>query len=651
MLTLTDPFFWFNLVLFFVVAYLIFTIPGQFLLRKISLTLFQKLVIGTFLGLVVWGLVGEVGGFFHIRWISYIYVFLSFFLWLRFYRFQLIEIFNRLKNPQRTQQKKGIIALILVGSLAQLAFIWPNGLLTKEGIYFCCGIPDTLYQLALTNELVHSFPPQEPGIYGVALKNYHFFTNIVVADMVRVFSLPLLSTFYQYFSLLITVGIGATAVVFCQLIKAKKLFISFLLFFLYFSGDIIYLFILILTRHLNLDFFFLYNASQLWISPSRALAIPIFFTGLSLLVLWISKKNIYQGILMAFVFGSLISIKTYMGIFALGGLVILGFYFLLRRGYRALVPLFIAGIIGLALYIPVNADAGGLIFTGFWRVENYIAQPVFNLGKFELARMVYVAHHSWLRVLSYDGIYSLLYGITIFGTLCASFFQTKRSLTLFPKELNIFLLSGIVISAFLGFFFIQKTGGSNSSQFIITIFIVLSLYAACAYSYWIPKLPSGMRPIIVIMVVVLTLPRMLISESVTIEEIINHRGFVIENQEIQALNFLKNHTPVDSLIVTDEVGLGFSATCNYISIFSKRPLFVCNGGEPGDRGVDTQSKKMISEHIFSDRNSLEVQSLLLKNSIHYIYLTAHSSLKAKENNQFTKKVFSNNAVTILQVLP
>jgi ammonia channel protein AmtB len=52
--------FWFNFIYFFIAAGFAFYIPGSFLLKKISLSILQKTVLATIVGMVMWGMQGYI---------------------------------------------------------------------------------------------------------------------------------------------------------------------------------------------------------------------------------------------------------------------------------------------------------------------------------------------------------------------------------------------------------------------------------------------------------------------------------------------------------------------------------------------------------------------------------------------------------------
>jgi len=677
MTTFLLPSFWLFFVGFFIAVFLAFYIPGSFLLRKIHLSTFQKIVLSSTIGMALWGWQGFVFGFLNIRWLTYIYLLVFFVLWIRAGAWEKFLAF--IKTPKLGFSKNIdflLIFIIVLGTLMQMTSVFFLGILTKAGIFFCCAPPDSLYHIALTNQLVKEFPPTEPGMAGVTVHNYHYMSNLVAADLVRIFHLPLVATLYQYFVVSLSLFLGLSAVAFGQMTSMKKSYIRWLVFFLYFSGDITFLLTFITGNGLNFNTPFMENALWLWVSPPRVFSAVVFFAGLCLLTLWIKQKKLFLGILTAFVFASLVSFKIYEGVFMAAGVTGLFVYFLLKRQFRMLIPLIFTGILSLILYLPVNASAGGFVFTGAWRFEDFITQPHLSLIHLEMAREIYAEHHNWFGVARFEFLFALLYLVFVFGTIILSVFQTKKSLSLFPRELNIFLISGISLCAIFGFFFIQTAGGANSVQFLITIDVICSIYAALACYYWLDKLRGTMKYIAIILIVLLTIPRIIDIEHDYITDIFSYPSLVIDNNQLEALSYIKENTPLDSILLVDNLEKKpsyfydaktkklFSAPLNtggawqgnfsyYVSFLSNRSMFidgdVFTNSIVQSHGVDTNERVNVERETFLDNKPAMIKTLLHKNNISYIYLGSKTKL-AKFPPPFLKPVFQNTEVSVLKVL-
>lgn len=637
-------------ILFIISVFIAFFIPGDVLLKKIPLSLFQRAVLGTVVGMVLWAWQGFIFGYLGLRWLSFAYLALFFAIWLLILLKKHSAVSFRLKFPKLDWL---LLIVIIFGVIIQLSSVWFNGIYSKKGLYFCCGnLYDSILHIALTDQVVKRFPPIEPGMSGTEVTNYHYWGNLAVADLIRVFKLPLISTQYQYSTVFLSLFLGLTAMAFGQILNLGRNFIRWLAFFLYFGGDTIYLIVSFIRREINFQMSSLEDGAKFLVNPPRAFSIIIFFTGVSLLFLWLKKKNFKAGLLASLIIGTLAGFKIYTGIFALSGLGFLGLKFLAKRDLKSISILILAFIISIIVYLPTNKNAGGLYFTGFYIFENFIVQPWMMLDRLELARLIYLEHNSWIRVIQYEAIYIFLFFLAIFGTKLIGLFQTKRSLSLLTKELNIFFLGGIIISAALGFFFQQKSGGANTFNFLVSIFIIGSVYSALACSYWQGKIKLKFLKLLFILVIVaLTIPRVINELYLNINKIKNEKGYTILNPELDALGYLKTKTEPNSLILVDYNYFTLDKESPYVSFLSKRPMFLSGlGDELSAHGIDFSDRKAESDIILNfDSSGSLLANTLLKNKIDYLYLSSIGSRVATDSVYFLEPVFENQKVTILKV--
>src|SRR6185437_15013066 len=317
--------FWLFFIAFFFAAFLAFYIPGHFFLKKYKLTTFQRTILALIIGIALWGWQGFIFGFLQIRWMTYFYLLFFLIVWIK--SGDPKSILESIKRRHKPTVDLPIILLILVGTLLQMLGVFFLGILTSKGMYFCCSVNDSLYHIALTNQIVKEFPPTEPGMSGIIVHNYHYLSNLVSAELIRIFHLPLIATQFQYLVLFLSLLLGLTAVVFGQMVNLKKSYILWLVFFLYFSGDMTYILSFFGGQGLNFNTPYLENALWLWNSPPRVFATVIFLGSVSILILWIKEKKLSLGIILSFVFATLISFKVYNGIFVLTGAAALLLYY------------------------------------------------------------------------------------------------------------------------------------------------------------------------------------------------------------------------------------------------------------------------------------------------------------------------------------
>ncbi len=639
--SILDIKFWLYFLYYIFAVFVSAYIPGSLLLRTLKVDKFSKIIISLVLGIVIWGYQGYIFGYIGLRFLSYIYLSSVFIFWIH----------GKRKNKWSFIPTLGInksnlfsAAIIFVGTLVQLLTIWFNGVYLQKGLYFCCGI-DTVYHLALTGEAVRHFPPLDPGSVNAIVKNYHYFSNVIIAEWVRVFNLPLTATYFQYSTVLFSILMGLTAVVFGRVYGMKKRYINWLLFFLYFSGSATYILILLFQHRIDIGATVLHEATILWLSPPRVYAIVVFLTGMSLIYYWIKGKNIHIGLIAAILLASLISIKVYFGIFILAGYMFLNIYYLYKKDLKSIIPSLIAIVVALLLYLPVNSGAGGLFFTGFWRVENFISFPALGLSHMELARLVYLEHHNWLRVAQYEGMYIALYFFAVFGTLLFSFCQTGESMRKIPKEAHIFLIGGITVSLIAGLFFVQRFGASNSSQFIITVIGILPIYAALAYDHWIQKIKAAfIRRFIILIVIFVTIPRIAHDVNSRIQQFTHLSGYTFSNQEIAATSFLREAP--NGIVLTPLYN------CLYIHMLSNKFVYACNDANVLTDHLDAnEANKKIADinKIFTYEQPSSVSAALLSKNIRYIYIRGGSDLISTNSAFFLPIIYKNNEIKIREV--
>lgn len=640
--------FWFYFLIFIISVLVAFFIPGDLLIKKHSFSLFQRFVIGIGTGMALWGWQGFIFGYLGLRFLSYFYIIILFLLWIKI---QGREFLRAIINKAFFRNADWIaVVLIVLGVVIQLSSVWFNGVYTKEGLFFCCGnLFDSILHTALTNQVVKNFPPFEPGMYGEIVRNYHYWGNLIIGDLIRVFRLPLIQTQTQYMMLLISLLLGLSAVVFGQISGLGKSFYRWLAFFLYFGGDLIFALVSFMRKEFNFKMESLEDGAKFLVNPPRAISIVIFFVGLSLIMIWLRKKDFKTGLLVAIVIGSIIGFKVYTGLFALSGFAFLGVYFLIKRKFEMVSILFLTALISLIIYLPVNSGAGGLYFTGFHIFENFIVQPWMMLDRLELARRIYLEHHSWLRVIQYEIIFAFIFIVTVFGTKLLGLVQTRKSLSVFPKEFHIFLASGMVVSAVLGLFFQQYTGGANTFNFLVSIFIIGSIYTVLACSYWINKIYRNLKFFVILFVIVLTVPRVLQTTATNIISIQSKEGFIIDNYELEGIQYLREKTEKDSIILVDYRAFKIDAESPYISFLADRQMFLSGlANVLISHGIDISVRKEVVDTILTSHEPKTIRENLVRSKINYIYLSSLNSTLATEAASFSRVVFKNPKIRILK---
>jgi hypothetical protein len=649
MVTLLSISFWLNFFYFYIAVFIANFIPGDVVLKKIKLSIFQRLVLGISIGMVLWAWQGILFGYLNLRWLSYIYLLVFIFIWLKYSLKKTLQEIRVYKKKIKVDSL--LILLIVLGVLIQISVVWTNGIYTKNGLFFCCGNTfDNLLQISITDQIVKQIPPFEPGMYGTYIHNYHYWGNLVLAELIRIFKLPLIATQFQYATILISLLLGLNGVVVGQLLGLRRSFSRWLVFFLYFGGDLIFLLTFFLGKGINFSMSSLEDGSKFLTNYPRAFSIVLFFAGFNLLIIWLRKKDKYSGLLMATIMGSLIGFKVYTGIFALVGLGALALYYCLSKKFKYAAFMLPAFLLSLIVYIPVNSGAGGLYFIYLWLFENFASQRALGLNNLILAHYIYLSHNNIPRIILDEIFFVLIYIFAIFGTKLVALLQNKRSLFLLGKEINIFLLSGILVSTIGGFFFQQYSGGSNTFNFTVSVFIISSIYCALALYYFFNKITNKhLKYLLIILVISLTIPRVMNEIRLNISRLIRSDGFLIINEELAGLEKLKQISDKNSLILIDHGVFVVDRESAYISFLTDRHMFLSGqGDELNAHAINFKEQQLAEDIVLKHPLPIPIGKTLQKNKINYILTDPLHYLGSTYSAHFVKNIYQNKKIKILQ---
>lgn len=628
---------------FFIAITLAFFIPGNLLTRKLRLTNTQQIAISIIIGMVLWGWQGYVFGYLNIRWASYVYL-LSLVLIQTFFLFK-----NKFKIPKikiKVYDYK-IIFLLISGTLIFSSTLLTFGIMTNQGFLLCCGdLRDNLLHMSYIHQVVKNFPPMEPGLFGNQVTNYHYWLHIVIGEMVRVFKLPLVDTSMRFFPILLSFLFCLLILSLSQTLKLTKSLSTWLLFFFIFSGDFIYLVNLALHNGLTFNGY-IHTNTYLLVNYPFGFSMVMLMGGLNVLALWMATKNKTLLILSGLVIGSVIGFKVNTGFFALSGLGILAVYKALRKEYSYIKIFSFASLVSLAIFLPPNSNAGGLIFTGFWRAQDYIVQPQFKLTNLELARRIYLDHGNWIRGLMFDLIFAAFYFFTALGLKVAIFLTPLKGFKNIPIELNIYLIPSIILSIGAGFFFIQNTGGANSMFFITTSLFMLSVYMALFTSFWTQRLRYPYKALFTLAIILLTVPTSIYFVHTNMGPVIRQSIVPIQTVELEALSYLREKTDKNSLLLIPNNFLDKDAS--YVTFFADRPSYLSGQiSELRNHGVYYEDRQKRVDIIYGDKSPKKVRDELKKIKIDYIYMYTADKLACDCEDNF-ETVFKNEYIKILKV--
>lgn len=633
--------------LYTLVLLLAWYIPGSFFIRGKNVSAFQRFVLSCGTGMALWGWQGWVFGWLHLRWLTYLYLFVFFVLWGKSVVPPKISRNQFSKMLVKTVRNLDLVLLFVVitGIIIQLQGAWFNGLTVGDEIMFSGGHePDHIWHAALTGALVRNIPPLEPAMNGIPVVHYHYWGNLIMAEIIRVFHLPLLPVVFQLFAFVQTLMLGLSVIVFSHILGLKKTVTRFFAFFMYFGGDALPFLVMFLGRGFNFGMGSMENGAAFLMNYPRSFAFITTFIGLSLFIMWL--RNGSRRITVAFVtvISVIIGMKANVGLFLLFGLGVLGVYYMMKRKGSRIIPLVALVILSLIVFLPANKEAGGLVFTGFWRSRDFIVHPGLGLSHLELARQIFAADGKWVKALCYDLLFLFLFTAGTLGTKLIGLVQSRRSLNTLPFELNLVLISGFIMSFAAGTFFIQVSGGSNSFNFIVNVFLAGSLYTAIAVAFIMEKLPFPVLRLLFILVVIIgTIPRAVHEANFNYQRIYSNKVYRIDKDERDADEFIRKNTRENDVILSGSHITSFLANREiYTSPGNGNSILITHGLDPKDR-EDTLKV------LYESQNSEELYVRLSELGVSILINPQVEPEVIVGSRNFLVPIYANTSYTVYQL--
>ena len=171
----------------FIAIILLVLIPGNVFVKqtRIKFSLLSEFVISAAVGSALLVSLGFLLGFANLRFLTYFYGAFAVIFWIykKYWKGFRISL---------TKPYLYALTIITVGSFLQLVSTFLFNVMKTDGLSYCCTmVSDYLYFAALSQELVERVPPYEPGLYGVVVHNYHYLSNLFIAEISRIFFIPI----------------------------------------------------------------------------------------------------------------------------------------------------------------------------------------------------------------------------------------------------------------------------------------------------------------------------------------------------------------------------------------------------------------------------------------------------------------------------
>ncbi len=665
-----DIHFWYYFLYFIGAFILSIIIPGYILQRYVPIKSFSiQLLISCSVGIGMWALQGYVFGYLGFRFLTYVYLVVFLILFLK----QKKEFTLKLSKLKKDLQKIDKIALLIIifGVILQTFPTFASGMLYVDGVrFFHVNATDGILHLGYIQSMAQSFPPQEPGINS-PLVNYHYWSDLVIAEFARIWHLPVMHLFFQYFVPVISLTTGLSVYALMRTWGGSKNVARWALFLLFFSGDATYLLMYILHQQIAFNAPSIDNGILQFMNMPHAMAKMVFISALIPLYEWIKTKDIRYGVLSVGILSVLVGFKVYYGIFAAIGLVCMGAYLIFESIFHTykktgvlqgfilglwqqkymILLLIVFGVIGVIIYFPANKASGGLFYSPLEWPKLFLGAGALNFEDWWLRRQVYEQAHNLTAVVFYDSIAIVITLIAVYGTRLLGLLPSKELARKLGPEMLSFFIPTVLIFNILGLYTLQKSGLFNVYNFFVVSSIILSFFA----SFWLSRIQKIkiFGAIFCLIFILLTIPRIYYEgRELFIQYTAEQKtSDIVPNSELEVFEYLKQNTNKNSIVQT-HIKNPWDQVTPYSVFFTDRNSYLTGTRLLETHNQPVKERKEQLETLFATQSSKDFSQLMTQLNIDYIIVkkSGDQALLFKIEKPFLQIEFENNEYIVVKNL-
>lgn len=642
-----------NFILFLIFLIFFLFIPGGVILNKTKISSLEKICLSLVIGLGIFLFLSFWLGFLGLRILilPISLLFLFFFVKNRVYREYCLKF------------KIDFFPLLVVlgGAIFQSSLMFKSGWMTKKGILFW-GVNgyDGVWHMALARELVNNFPPQNPGFAGEFLKNYHFLTDLLIAQINYFFKIPILDIYFRFFPLFFSLILNILVYFLTWRWTKDKIASIFSVFFLSFTSSFGWVLNIFGLGSNNWETaFWGAPTTSAFLNPPFALSLLLISGVLILIEVLIKEKNKILIPLIALILGLLVGVKIYGAIIIFSVLGLIAGRGLIKKDFNLIKIIFLAILISFGFYWKSNIKGEEfLIWKPWWFIRTMIEAPDrVNWVNWEMKRQAYLFLGEKHKVLLIEIISFLIFLVGNLGTRVIGFLSLKNLWKRRNFLDNFFLLS-LPISFLPPLFFIQKGVAWNTIQFLYYFIFFFGFLAGLAMSKIWKKFSNKIVKILIVMLlVVFSLPSAIKTFWWYNAPI---PTTILEKEELEGLSFLKNNSFPHEIVLTypyDEakkkkffqppIPLTYYNS-SYVSFFSGRRVYLEDQNQANILGYPWKERLRKIEEFFQTKEREKAERFLREAGIDYIYLVDDQKFNSEKDLDLPL-IFNNGKVRIFKV--
>lgn len=662
-LWLSNP-VWIGWLLWAVVGLIVsLYLPGSLLVSRLKLkSTSMHFVLAWAVGLALWAAQGVLLGYFQLRWLTFGYIVLAL-VGTWFQRETELQRHRELWSSLRRMSKLTWL-MVVVGTLVQVLPVIGTGWQFADGVHFYrINAYDGVMHLAYVQELVHHFPPAEPGAYWLPLVNYHYWSDVAMAELSRVWQLPITHVVFQIAPLGLSLVTAAATYQFLRQVSGRASTGQWGLLFLYGAGELTYLFMWYFQRRLGFDITpAIDNGAMQFLNLPHCFAKAIFMSGLlTLSAAWSEgAKNKWWWLISLVLLSTLVGFKIYFGMFVALGLVLALAGYGLQQGHVLKwqlpklwkmvwwpgVSVALIGLVMMAIFFPVNHGAGGLFYSPLEWPKLFLGHTNLNWQGWWLRRQVYEAAGNTRNLIIMDSLAIAICLLSIHGTRLLGLWPRRWWLKL-GWPMFLFLSGPTLIFTWLGLFTLQESGLFNVFNFFAVSTIPLALATAWVCDEWWSSKRWWLKTFVVI-VVMLSIPRAVHTSYFYLDTYRNSKvEQVVSPDELAAFRFIETQLPAASVVQSSPLNT-WDKTSPYVAYYSQRPAYLSGVGMMDTHNQPVSDPYAEYKKMFMEVDGVTLRSYLQDRAVTHVYLRKKADeLPSYPPSELGSVVFENDSVMLV----
>lgn len=652
-------------LLFLLFLFLFVILPPIFLFKLLKIELPEDRFIHIGLLLVI--------GIVQLTLVAFLIRFFGFDFWV-LWILPIVSIFSlffrhwkKSRISLRLRREDLFILLVLVLLvISQSIILLPGGMRGKDG-YSLPFLHDTMWGVALSVELSNRFPPQNPAMLGIPLKNNHYFYPLFIATVHRITNINFIDLYYHFAPILVSLLFGLSLYTVSTLFTKKYFFQALTIFMGFFCGSFSYFLVFWYGWSFNWEgntFLVDQPFSQI-VNPYSVLGFSFLLFSVYILskVIDTQKRMQWEWVfLLVLLTGSFYGFKSFGAVVMVFALTLSIFsYGIFLRIWKIvwIIPFVWTLFLFFFLFITEPQKATLNFYPGWVLTEMMTKNDGLHMIKFAEIESYYTSIGNTLGLWKLKSIELVIYlvgnlGVRMLGVAMLILIFVKRKVKTEPPQLIIWYIAwSILVSFSIPLVFNLNITSYNIIQFTpyaLVLLGVLTVVSVEKFYYFLRgrnhRLLGAAVIFIIILLAIPTNVKYLYTKLVA-------KVDAVGKDEMDGLSFLKDNTSKNAVILIDPREythprrLGHDPI--YIPALSQRSVYLSSPGYVTQTGRDPRPKLDMLYRYFDEREGeFEDRRALGDTPLIFLHKPYNLFFFQKAAREGFVTVFENDFVIILQ---